>query len=405
MKITRILLLVALSHFSAADSFAQTGWVQVTEPLDPLGNTPQWKKVVLSADGTTGLFYSTYQTNSFIDSFFCLSTNSGVTWTQISAPATFGNIVVSADASKLMIVSSTSYLSTNLGATWTTFTGYGGFIDLAYSADATKMAGMTMGTGGSLYVSTNSGVTWKASKALTGSLAWQSIAVSADGTKIFAIANDTSPGGVGTIYRSTNSGTAWTSASPFFQTGFNDVACSADGSKAIVVGNTSVYTTTNSGASWTWQRYAPYQGTAPYVTCSADGKRITVAAGTYPPGVIYISTDLGVTWSTNNFSKGWIAIATSADGGRLIGGVVGGASNGGWTFQTNLSPTMQAATISNNLKLSWIIPSTNFVLQSSADLSSWTNLTNQPVLNLTNLQDEVYLLPTNSNIFYRLKTP
>jgi hypothetical protein len=47
----------------------------------------------------------------------------------------------------------------------------------------------------------------------------------------------------------------------------------------------------------------------------------------------------------------------------------------------------------------------NFVLQQSADLSSWSVVTNQPVLNLTNLQNEVILPPPDSNVFYRLKTP
>ena len=44
-------------------------------------------------------------------------------------------------------------------------------------------------------------------------------------------------------------------------------------------------------------------------------------------------------------------------------------------------------------------------MQQCSDLGSWTNLTNQPVLNLTNLQNEVVLVPPGSNIFYRLKTP
>ena len=51
------------------------------------------------------------------------------------------------------------------------------------------------------------------------------------------------------------------------------------------------------------------------------------------------------------------------------------------------------------------MPSTNFVLQQSADLLSWTDVTNPPVLNLTNLQNQVTLPPSGSSGFYRLKTP
>ena len=39
--------------------------------------------------------------------------------------------------------------------------------------------------------------------------------------------------------------------------------------------------------------------------------------------------------------------------------------------------------------LSWVVPSTKYVLQQSFDLISWTTVTNTPVLNLTNLQNEV----------------
>jgi len=55
----------------------------------------------------------------------------------------------------------------------------------------------------------------------------------------------------------------------------------------------------------------------------------------------------------------------------------------------------------------WIVPSTNFVLQQNLDLTTtnWTDVTNPPALNLTNLQNEVILTPTNNSAFYRLKTP
>jgi len=47
------------------------------------------------------------------------------------------------------------------------------------------------------------------------------------------------------------------------------------------------------------------------------------------------------------------------------------------------------------------------VLQQNLDLTTtnWTDVTNPPALNLTSLQDEVVLSPTNSSGFYRLKTP
>ena len=66
---------------------------------------------------------------------------------------------------------------------------------------------------------------------------------------------------------------------------------------------------------------------------------------------------------------------------------------------------MIIAPTNDSFKLSWIVPSTNFVMQQSSDLQNWSDMTNQPILNLTNLQDEVFLPPPGSNVFYRLKTP
>jgi hypothetical protein len=41
----------------------------------------------------------------------------------------------------------------------------------------------------------------------------------------------------------------------------------------------------------------------------------------------------------------------------------------------------------------------------SRNSTIWTDVPDPPVLNLTNLQNEVILSPTGSNVFSRLKTP
>jgi hypothetical protein len=66
---------------------------------------------------------------------------------------------------------------------------------------------------------------------------------------------------------------------------------------------------------------------------------------------------------------------------------------------------LKLAPTNPDLKLSWLVPSTNFVMQQSSDLGSWMDMTNTPALNLTNLQNEVILSPTGRSCFYRLKTP
>jgi hypothetical protein len=42
------------------------------------------------------------------------------------------------------------------------------------------------------------------------------------------------------------------------------------------------------------------------------------------------------------------------------------------------------------------------VLQQSPDLVSWTTLTNLPLLNYTNLEEQLTLSPTDGNSFFQL---
>ncbi|HTY88743.1 MAG TPA: hypothetical protein VMB80_14845 [Candidatus Acidoferrum sp.] len=98
----------------------------------------------------------------------------------------------------------------------------------------------------------------------------------------------------------------------------------------------------------------------------------------------------------------WASLVSSADGSKLAAAANGG---GVWTLQNTPTPALNLVSSNGALTLSWIVPSTNFVLQQSAGLSGWSAVTNPPVLNLTNLQNEVVLSPTNASGFYRLKTP
>jgi hypothetical protein len=102
------------------------------------------------------------------------------------------------------------------------------------------------------------------------------------------------------------------------------------------------------------------------------------------------------------------ADAAVADGGTLLAcgaTSLGGSSVNIYILQSFPAPELSIAQSSNNLALSWLIPSTNFVVQQSPDLISWVDLTNTPTLNLTNLNNELTLSPTNSTGFFRLSTP
>jgi hypothetical protein len=260
---------------------------------------------------------------------------------------------------------------------------------LASSADGIKLAAAMYN--GLIYTSTNSGTTWLTNNAPTEY--WKSLASSADGTKLAAVAyNDQ-------IYTSTNSGLTWTPTSAP-NSSWQSIASSADGKHLVATGG-GTYISTNSGSSWT-----PISISGNCVASSVDGSKIIIcnSGDAYGHGAqIYTSTNFGINWTSTNIpGKTWYSAASSADGCELLAGE---NQTGVWICQVTPYPQLNIAPSINNRALSWLVPSTNFVLQQSTDLASWTDMTDTPVLNLTNLQNELILSPTNSSGFYRLKTP
>jgi photosystem II stability/assembly factor-like uncharacterized protein len=233
---------------------------------------------------------------------------------------------------------------------------------------------------------------------------WSSLASSADGTKLVASVGGSAgpaPPPGGRIYTSTDSGNTWITNNVPFED-WICVASSADGNTlAAVADGGLICTSTNSGNTWTSNNVVPNEHWTS-VAMSADGSKLA-AVGYGPPGdLIYTSTNSGNTWTSNNVpNQHWTSVASSADGNEFVAAVYGG---GIWISQSTPMPQLNIAPTNPNLKLSWIVPSTNFVLRQSSDLSSWTDVTDAPALNLTNLQDEVALSPTNSSGFYRLES-
>jgi hypothetical protein len=262
---------------------------------------------------------------------------------------------LSADGSELVaLLKNQIYISTNLGASWVSTNGGKLWRAVACSADGTKLAAfagafesLTPGT----FTSTNAGGSWT----LVNSLPGNAIASSADGTKLAAISGNL-------IYVSADAGITWTPTSTTV-TNWNSIACSADDSRLVAVGGSSGYS----------NNFGP----------------------------IYTSTNSGLTWTSNNAPVlYWTSVASSADGGLLVAANEAGI----WTLQTTPSPSINITPTDESLLFSWTMPSTNFVLQQSAALISWTDVTNSPVLNLTNLQNEVVLPSSNNCGFFRLKT-
>ena len=418
MKPIKLLLLtVAISTgwFTTVNlAFAQT-WTQTGA-----ANT-NWFSIASSADGSV-LFASGGTTNQ---SAIYISTNSGATWAQTTLPMTnssFG-LAVSADGTTVFAESgfhgssptnsNPLFLSTNSGSTWTSLIGptTNKTSWNAMSADGGKLiVGMfdSSHQHNWVYISTNSGATW-ASNEFDAPFATPRVLSTADGKSMSAMIGPM-------LLTTTNAGLTWiTNSMPGSFYVWNSIASSVDGTKLAAVGeyNTTgayVCVSTNAGSTWSPINTITWSGGASVATiaCSADGIKLAMAV---TGDSLYVSTNLGVTWSkTTTLITNWNTIVSSADGNKLAVTVYGNrpaahATGGIWTSQTTPAPQMNITPTNGNLTLSWIVPSTNFVMQESPDLGSWADMTNPPVLNLTNLQDEVILPPTNSSGFYRLKTP
>jgi hypothetical protein len=126
--------------------------------------------------------------------------------------------------------------------------------------------------------------------------------------------------------------------------------------------------------------------------------------GSYHNGPIYISTNAGGSWTqTSAPAKTWTSVASSADGARLVAVANGG---GIFTWQADTRPSLYITPLTNEIRLSWTVPSRPLMLQETSDLNAtnWSEVTSPSVLNLTNLQNQVSIRPANRVSFYRLKS-
>jgi hypothetical protein len=393
MKPIRISLIAAAILLMTDLAFAQTWYLPNTGFL-----SKQVNSICPSADGT--------MLAATISGIIYTSTNSGTTWVSRVAGSVAGS---SADGNKLVAFFPAGgiYTSTNAGVTWTQTgaptSAYWG--RLASSADGCVLvAGIA--TNGPIYVSTNSGTFWTQTTAPSNN--WGSIALSADGSQVAAAAANL--GGKGSIFTSPDAGVTWVQTSAPSNT-WGSIASSADGSKLVAAVDYPqkglIYTSTNSGATWISNSAPNCPGGWVQVASSADGVKL-VAVGS-DSKLVSISTNSGASWNSNNVPNTfWLCVASSADGNKLMagsGGISLGAAGGVYISQTISSPELNLAPALNNLTLGWTVPSANFVLQQSADLVSWSNVSDLPVFNFANLQNQITLAASNSGSFYRLKTP
>jgi hypothetical protein len=209
----------------------------------------------------------------------------------------------------------------------------------------------------------------------------------------------------GSMYVSTNAGATWTRTA--WSDDWTGVASSAHGLNLAAATSSGgaglIYTSSDGGATWT-PTGAPTNAWAS-LACSADGTKLVAAAD----GAVYLSTNSSAAWALSETPAGyWQVVASSADGGNILAAAPGGPIA---TLQTPPDPPLLPHPMLSigmsgaGLSLSWLVPSSSFVLQQSSDLTStnWMDVTNQPTLNFNNLHREAGLTRSSAHTFYRLK--
>jgi hypothetical protein len=366
-----------------------------------------WYSIASSADGSR-LFATEYYGDIYS------STNGGQRWNPTGAPGDRAWVAIASSADGATLIAAAQphtgpagavFVSHDLGATWAQAVLPAYFWGLvASSADGHRL--VTVGSTAQLtwpytnviYVSSDSGGSWALSDAPNEF--WNGVASSADGLRLAVTGSN------GT-WTSTNGGLNWNpTTTPF---GGLSVAVSGDGTTLIVLNHGSVAVSHDWGADWITNSTMPnptYQGT-PKVASSVDGTLLAaLPSGTTFDIEALISTNAGLSWSNSQVCVGgWTnpcCIASSADGRKVAVAI---HYSGIFTYQTTPAPVLNLVSSGDNIVLSWIVPSKNFVLQQSSDLSAWSPLGVTPVLNYTNLHYEVTVLRTGDQRFYRLASP
>jgi hypothetical protein len=189
------------------------------------------------------------------------------------------------------------------------------------------------------------------------------------------------------------------------------VASSTDGVKLVAVSlDGLIYTSADSGATW-MRTSAPQTNSWASVVSSGDGTKLMAVTGSGLLGV-YFSSDSGTNWSLSNTPNGDSGpIACSADGTQFAMVPYESGLIDILHFPlpppppTTVMPLLGMTSSSNQRVVSWLVPSTSFVLQQNLDLTTtnWTDVPTPPTLNFTNLNYHVTVSPTNGQSFYRLR--
>ena len=144
---------------------------------------------------------------------------------------------------------------------------------------------------------------------------WQSINISADGSKIF------NPLWQGDYFNSQDTGASWISQTSLGKKQWVLGGCSSDGTVAYgAVQNGYLY----KYSSGVWSQLPNQPGSSVQnwqeIRCSSDGTKVVAIVGSISQGDIWTSVDGGTTWvdQTGALTRNWTACDISGDGTKII---------------------------------------------------------------------------------------
>ncbi|MBI2423385.1 MAG: exo-alpha-sialidase [Candidatus Hydrogenedentes bacterium] len=145
---------------------------------------------------------------------------------------------------------------------------------------------------------------------------WTDVAMSADGSKLAAVA----PGHP--IYTSGDFGRTW--AAGGLELYWTSIASSADGTRLVAMTYGEIYTSSDSGRTWEPKIQSDFAGFNSLAS-SSDGMRLSIAGSYYGSIFHDVSTDYGATWANElliyplfDEFREWNSIDCSADGGTVV---------------------------------------------------------------------------------------
>jgi hypothetical protein len=256
-------------------------------------------------------------------------------------------MVASADGVKLAAttINGDIWTSTDSGATWTNQTTGSPASGLTWesltsSSDGVKLAAVAVE--GDVWTSSDSGATWvnrtSGQYDKTGEW-WKSITSSADGTKLIALSSD--------VWRSTDSGVSWaaTAGVPIVENCYSTITSSGMWAQHCAGATRPLRRSVDGGHTWS---VVPNPALLGYEISILDIQGSTLVAIDDATDNIYSSTDNGATWTehTGQTPYSWSTLQLSPDATKLFASSY--ANNCTVYVSTNLGATWTSLGIQND---------------------------------------------------------